>query len=84
VARLRTNLLNPLPGQRHPGATATAAVLDEMMGGMIAVDADTCGFALGQIDEHFLWREVPDEDDAPLFSWRGDCRALAFMREGGI
>jgi hypothetical protein len=84
VAKLRANLLNPLPGQRHPGAQATAAVLAELLDGLIADDADSVGHALGQIDEAFAWREVPDEKEQPLFAWMGDCRPLTTMRVGGI
>jgi hypothetical protein len=84
VARLRTNLLSPLPGQRHPGAQTTAAVLAEMLFGLIAEDGNSVGHALGQLDEAFAWREVPDEEDQPLFSWAYSCAPQGFLREKGI
>jgi hypothetical protein len=84
IAKLRHELLNPLPGMSSAVNRPTAAVLTELLSGLIDADGNSVGFALGQCDEAQEWQDVPDADEAPLFSWAYDCAPLTTMRVGGV
>lgn len=82
IAAIRDGLRRPLPGNQSHRNGPTADVLDALLRGLIDVDGESTGAALGEIDEAWAWWDTRAERMPPLFSWAGSCAPHTTMRAG--